>query len=106
MTSTMTVPEKKYLRAFRLSQVWNDRVETYLQKGWSLGICCKACERLVEWTPPDLQARFGGEPDLRIAVIAQRLKCSGEGGCGSKDIAVFPHPYDEAWTWPPASSAE
>ncbi|MES2035211.1 MAG: hypothetical protein V4466_13640 [Pseudomonadota bacterium] len=57
---------------------------------------------MIEWTPPQLQARFGDRPGLRIADLASRLSCTGEDGCGSHDIAVFPHLFDGPWT-PPAS---
>jgi hypothetical protein len=43
--------------------------------------------------PPDLLERFGTKLDLRIADLAERLACTGEGGCGSHAIAVFPHLY-------------
>ena len=54
----------------------------------------------MEWTPPDLEARFGGTLQLRIADLVPKLACTGEGGCGSRDIAVFPHFYDGPWRWP------
>lgn len=101
MSSTLRPPPRKALQAFHLGQVGGDTVATYLGNGWSLAICCKACERLIEWTPADLVARFGVRNFPRIADIVPRLVCSGEGGCGSRDIAVFPHLYDGRWTWPP-----
>lgn len=97
MASTLKPPPKKALKAFHVGQVGSDTVATYLEKGWSLAICCKACERLVEWTPQDLAQRFTGRERLRIAELVPRLACKGEGGCGSDDIAVFPHPFDGPW---------
>ena len=99
MASTLKPPPKKALKAFHVGQVGDDTVATYLEKGWSLGICCQACERLVEWTPPELARRFPDPGGTRIAAIVQRLACAGEGGCGSRDIAVFPHLFDQPWSW-------
>ena len=93
-------PSKTMLQRFTLAQVGNDDVREYLRKGFSLVICCKDCPRLIEWTPPELERRFGDQPELKIASIGARLKCSGDGGCGSEDVAVYPHPYDRPWTWP------
>lgn len=94
MGSTLQPPPAAALKAFRVSQVGADTVATYLEKGWSLAICCKACARFVEWTPPDLAVRFAGRETLRIANLVPRLACKGEGGCGSDEIAVFPHLFD------------
>ena len=99
--STLKRPSEKLLRNFRLDQVGDDTVQLFLEKGFSLAICCRDCPRLIEWTPQDLDARFGAWPNLRIADLARRLTCAGEDGCGSHDIALFPHLYDGAWTWAP-----
>lgn len=100
--STMTPPPKKYLERFHVGQIGDDTIRTFLEGGFSLGICCRDCKRLVEITPPELQARFGDKLSLRIADLCERLSCKGAGGCGSKDIAVFPHLYDDAsWRWTP-----
>lgn len=100
--STLQRPPAKWLRMFDVGQVGDDTVRTFLTNGWSLAICCRDCPRLIEWTPPELLERFGSRPDLRIADLAPRLTCAGEGGCGSHSIAVFPHLYDQPWSWPPA----
>ena len=99
--STLERPSDKLLRQFHIGQIGNDTVRTFLQKGWSLAICCRSCPRLIEWTPPDLQERFGDRLDLRIADLAGRLACSGDEGCGSRGVAVFPHLYDGVWEWQP-----
>lgn len=101
--STLKRPPAKALQAFQVGQVGDDTVATYLAKGWSLAICCKACERLVEWTPPELQARFGDRLGLRIADLVPRLACAGPEGCGSREIAVFPRLYDGASSPPSAA---
>jgi len=101
MISTLKPPPKSALDRFHVGQVGEDTVETYLAKGWSLAICCKACTRLVEWTPPELAERFGDRTGVRIAAIAERLSCAGDEGCGSREVAVFPHLYDDPWTWAP-----
>lgn len=100
--STLQPPPRKALLAFHAGQVGGDTITTYLERGWSLAIGCKACARLVEWTPDALLQRFGDRPQLRIAALIERLACGGEDGCGSREIAVFPHLYDGPWTWPPA----
>lgn len=96
--STLKAPPKKALQAFRVGQVGRDTISTYLENGWSLAICCKDCERLVEWTPPELAQRFRDRRGVLIADLVERLACAGEGGCGSHEIAVFPHLYDQVWS--------
>jgi hypothetical protein len=95
--STIKLPAEKLISSFNLRQLGDDRIADYLAKGWSLGIVCKDCRRLIEWTPPVLEQRFGTKPRSRIADIAERLKCSWDDGCGSANIAVFPHAYDQDW---------
>jgi hypothetical protein len=99
--STLKRPSEKLLRRFDADQIGDDTIRTFLTKGFSLAICCRDCPRLSEWTPPQLLERFGSRLDLRIADLAKRLACTGEGGCGSHDIAVFPHLYDLPWSWSP-----
>ena len=99
--STLTRPAPHLLKRFHLGQVGNDTIETFLTKGYSLAICCRDCPRLTEWTPPDLVEKFGDRTKLRIADLGARFICTGEGGCGSHDIAVFPHLYDGPWSWAP-----
>jgi hypothetical protein len=100
--STLKPPPKKALERFRVSQIGDDTIATYLESGFSLAICCRDCQRLIEWAPPELERRYGSKLRLRIADLCERLACSGEDGCGSHDIAVFPHLYDDAaWRWAP-----
>ncbi len=99
--STLKRPPDALIRRFHLGQVGADTVGTFLTKGYSLAICCRACPRLIEWTPEDLLEKFGQRTQLKIADIASRLSCSGDEGCGSKDVAVFPHLYDGPWSWTP-----
>jgi hypothetical protein len=102
--STLERPATRLLKHFKLEQVGDDTVRKYLREGFSLAICCRDCPRLIEWTPPELQRRFGDRLDLRIADLASRLSCRGEGGCGAKAVAVFPHLYDLPWTWTPPAA--
>ena len=95
--STLKMPPAKALARYHHDQIGVHTVGDYLGKGFSLAICCRGCSRLIEWTPYDLVGRYGDRRDLRIAAIAKRLKCSGDEGCGSEDIAVFPHLYDGEW---------
>lgn len=104
--STLKRPTAKLLSRFRADQMHDDTVRVFLEKGFSLAICCRDCPRLIEWTPWDLEQRFGHRLDLRIADLAPRLACTGDEGCGSRDIAVFPHGYDGAWSWPRPERAE
>jgi hypothetical protein len=104
-SSTLKLPTQNQLARFRLDKIGDNTVQTFLESGYSLAICGRDCLRLSEWTPPDLQQRFGDRAGLRIAAIAQRLACTGEGGCKSHDIAVFPHLYDRPWRWPPEEIA-
>lgn len=97
----MVRPAERLIRRFALWQVRDRTIRTYLEKGFSLGICCRNCPRTIEWTPPELLRRFATQLDLPLKVLALRLSCTGEDGCGSRDIAVFPHLYDGSWAWPP-----
>lgn len=102
IASTLKMPPKKALDRFHLGQVGDDTIETFLENGFSLAICCRDCKRLTEWTPPELARRFGAKLKLRVADLCERLVCTGDEGCGSHDIAVFPHLYDDAaWRWTP-----
>jgi len=100
--SNIPAPSAKALAAFHLGMVKRDRpVRWFLEKGASLAICCKDCRRLVEWTPVDLAERFVGRLHVEMHDVAARLKCSDK-ACGSHEIAVFPHPFAGAWSWPPS----
>ena len=99
--ATLERPAERLLKGFKINQVGNDTVRSYLHQGFSLAICCRDCPRLIEWTPPDLERLFAGHLELRIADLASRLSCTGESDCGAKDVAVFPHLYDLPWRWTP-----
>ena len=99
--STLKRPAEKLISRFGLWQVRDHTIRTYLEKGFSLGICCRNCPRTIEWTPPELLRRFESKLDLPLKDLVPRLACTGEDGCGSRDIAVFPHLYYLPWTWPP-----
>lgn len=96
-SSTLKRPPAKLLARFEPKQAGDDTIETYLTKGFSLAICCRNCPRLAEWTPLDLAERFA--LNTRIVDLASRLSCSAPDGCGSHDVAVFPHAYDGPWRW-------
>lgn len=98
-------PPAKAIKAFHIGQVGDDTIRTFLENSFSLAICCKACPRLIEWTPPELAQKFGDRPDLRLADLVPRLACTGEGGCGSHEIAVFPHFWAGPWRWTPPPAA-
>lgn len=99
--STLKRPPEALIRRFHLGQVGADTVSTFLTKGYSLAICCRECPRLIEWTPETLLETFGDRTHVKIADIAARLSCSGDQGCGSTDVAIFPHLYDGPWSWAP-----
>jgi hypothetical protein len=96
------MPEAYLIRTFNIRQVAGLSVRWFLKGKFSLGICCRDCSRLSEWTPPELEEKFAGKLDLPVAEIVKRLACTGEGGCGSHSVAVFPHLYDLPYT-PPVS---
>lgn len=100
--STLERPEERLIQKFDVWQVKDRSIRSFLAKGFSLAICCKHCPRMIEWTPPELLAKFDGKLDLELADLVPRLSCTGEEGCGSKEVAVFPHLYDGVWRWPPA----
>jgi hypothetical protein len=106
-SSSLKRPAAHLLQQFRHDpQMQRDTIRVFLENGWSLAICCINCGRMVEWTPPELLERFRDKLDLTIADLLARLACQGEGSCGSTDVAVFPHPYDHDWTWPPTLSGD
>lgn len=100
--STLKRPDQKLISRFDVWQVKDRTIRGFLEEGFSLAICCKACPRMIEWTPPELLAKFEGKLDLRLADLVPRLSCTGEEGCGFREVAVFPHLYDGEWPWPPA----
>ena len=98
-------PPENLIRRFHAGQVGGDTIQTFLEKGFSLAICCQDCPRMIEWTPPELQRRFGDRLSLKIADLVPRLACTGDDGCGSRRVAVFPHLYDQPWSWPPQTES-
>jgi hypothetical protein len=67
----------------------DDKIRRYLEEGWTLAICCRACDRRpVAWTPPELAEKCGHMPDLELVALLDRLSCSRPDGCGSKDVAL------------------
>jgi hypothetical protein len=98
--STLERPDDDLIRRFALWQVRDRTIRSYLVKGFSLAICCRDCPRMIEWTPPELLRRFEDRLDLPLKTLVPKLSCSGEKGCGSRDVAVFPHLYDQPWSWP------
>lgn len=93
-------PADRLVQKFDVWQVKDRTIRGLLAKGFSLAICCKACPRMIEWTPPELLRRFETKLDLRLADLVPRLSCSGDEGCGSREVAVFPHLYDGRWSSP------
>ena len=59
--------------------VGTDRIGDYLSAGHSLVICCKACPRIIEWTPPELKRRFGATPQVSLGQ-PRPTSCLGELG--------------------------
>lgn len=104
--STLRRPQEHLIRRFHAGMAGADTIRTFLESGFSLAICCQECPRMIEWTPPELERRFGDRLNLRIADLVSRLSCSGDEGCGSRGVAVFPHPYDGPWSWTPPKAPE
>jgi hypothetical protein len=70
--STLKRPPERMLERFRVDpQMRSDTIRLYLEKGWSLAVCCRDCPRIVEWTPPQLAERFADKLDLSIAAPAR-----------------------------------
>lgn len=103
--STLKRPGKALLDRWRVDPLFDDTIGLFLAKGFSLALCCRDCARIREWTPAELERRFGDRPGLRIDQLVPRLACAGDGGCGSRDIAVFPHYDERGWTWSPPDPA-
>lgn len=99
MSDAFKRPSTTEVQSFRVGHVGGDTIREFLEKGICLEICCKRCPRTIEWAPPELERRFGQRPDLRIADLVPRLACTGPDGCGSREVAVFPHAYLQPWTW-------
>lgn len=87
----MKRPTKKMLDSFRPSMIDNMAVSLLIDRGWSLGICCRHCERLVEWTPDILAEKFAGKEGMGLRAIHGKLECGGDKGCGASDVAIFPY---------------
>lgn len=104
--STLERPDQHLIDRFDLWQVRGRTIRRLVAKGFSLAICCKRCPRMIEWTPQDLLDKFGAQLDLPLTDLVPRLSCTGAEGCGSKEVAVFPHLYDGAWRWPPNPAAD
>jgi hypothetical protein len=81
--STLKRPPAKLLGRFKVEDIGNDTVGDFLRLGWSLAICCRACPRLVEWTPAELQDRYPCS-----ASCGRRL--SSDNGAGDHKILGWP----------------
>jgi hypothetical protein len=93
-------PAERLIRRFHAGMVGARTIGSLLENGFSLVICCKDCPRMIDWTPPELERRFADRPGLKLAGLVPRLSCSGDDGCGSREIALFPQLYSGAWQWP------
>lgn len=71
--STMERPDEKLISRFAPWQVRDRTIRNYLEKGFSLGICCRNCPRTIEWTPPELLQRFANWLDLPLTELVPRL---------------------------------
>ena len=56
LRSTLEMPPKRWLDHWHLGRIDDDTVRVYLERTYSLGVCCRDCKRLVEITPPELSA--------------------------------------------------
>lgn len=93
-STSLKRPDQKLIDKFRPDMVdvaGANTVGALVDKGFSLVICCKACPRMVEWSPADLEEKFADRLGLRLFDLVPRLTCSGPEGCGHKEVAVFPH---------------
>jgi hypothetical protein len=83
-------PEEKAIRSFKPWMVENHTIGDYLDKGWSLGVCCRRCPRTIEMKPEAIEERFGAHRHLKMAVLLPKLVCGERKGCGSTDMVLFP----------------
>ena len=90
LPTTLKRPEEKTIRSFRPSMAGADTIGTFLDNGWSLGICCRNCPRTIEMKPEAIEARFGAYRGLRLVDLLPKLSCGKPIGCGSTDIVLFP----------------
>ena len=90
LPTTLTRPEEKTIRSFKPSMIGADTIGTYLDNGWSLGICCRDCARTIEMKPEAIEARFGAYRGLRLVDLLPKLSCGKLIGCGSTDMVLFP----------------
>jgi hypothetical protein len=95
-------PAEYLLRKWRggTPEMREETITSYLKAGNSLCLCCLDCPRIIQWTPPALAQRFEGKLHTTIADLVGRVACKGEGGCRSKNIALFPVDYPLPWSWP------
>jgi hypothetical protein len=104
--STFKRPPPSKLRTWAAWQLEDITVRYFLARNISLVLCCRDCPRCTEWTPPQLLERFNDKLDIPLKALVGRVACAGEGGCGSRDIALLPHPHDENWTMPRTGDGE
>ena len=83
-------PEEKAIRSFKPWMVEDHTIGTYLDRGWSLGICCRQCPRTIEMKPEAIEERFGAYRRLKVAALLPKLVCGEPKGCGSTDMVLFP----------------
>lgn len=90
LPTTLKRPEEKAIRSFKPWMIGADTIGTLLDRGWSLGVCCRGCPRTIEMTPAALEEKFGAYRQLRLVDLLPKLECGTEKGCGSKDMVLFP----------------
>ena len=90
LPSTLKRPEEKAIRSFKPWMIGNDTIATLLDNGWSLGICCRHCQRTIEMKPEVIQERFGDYRGMPLVNLLPKLVCGEPKGCGSTDMVLFP----------------
>ena len=90
LPSTLKRPAEKAILSFKPWMIGEDTIATLLDNGWSLGICCRHCERTIEMKPKAIEDKFGAHRDLRLVDLLPKLTCGKPKGCGSTDMVLFP----------------
>jgi len=90
LPSTLKRPEEKAIRTFKPWMIGADTIATLLDNNWSLGICCRHCDRTIEMKPEAIEEKFGAYRGLRLVDLLPKLTCGEPKGCGSTDMVLFP----------------
>src|SRR6201994_1073444 len=90
LPTTLRRPGEKPLRSFKPWMMGGDTIGTLLDRGWSLGICCRQCPRTIEMKPEAIEEEFGAYRRMKLVDLLPKLTCGTQRGCGSAEMVLFP----------------